>query len=182
MANFDLDKYVTVAERLQQFWADHPGGAICTRVEVSTDQVVRVRAEVFRDINDRRPASTGTASERPGDGFVNRTSAIENCETSSVGRALALMGYSVDRGVASREEVEQAQAANKELDRRQEIKAELRRAVEDWMEIGGLEFSNLQEASRVYMKDELGIEIEGDALSPEQWNQLDKLLSSVLAA
>jgi hypothetical protein len=56
---------------------------------------------------------TGYAAERDNTGFVNKTSALENGETSAVGRALAFAGFGVDHSIASREEVENAQAKQK---------------------------------------------------------------------
>lgn len=183
MASFDLDQYVTVAERLQLFWAQHPGGAINTEVERADDEVVRVRADVFRSLDDFRASASGTAEERRGDGYVNRTSALENAETSAVGRALAMLGFAVDRGVASREEIQQAQAASQELERRNAIKQELIRATEAWVEIGELEFDSVAEACRAYMAQELCIDVpEGAQLNADQWEALQKALTSVLAA
>ena len=183
MASFSLESYVTVAERLQLFWEQYPGGAINTEVEVANDEVVRVRAEVYRKLDDFRPAATGTAEERRGDGFINRSSALENCESSAVGRALAILGFAVQRGIASREEIEQAQQAGKVLDRRAELKQDLRRATEAWCEIAGLEFESAAEAARAYMNQELCLDVpEGAQLTEEQWDQLDKALSSILAA
>ncbi|MBC7910491.1 MAG: hypothetical protein H7Y30_08325 [Pyrinomonadaceae bacterium] len=65
-----------------------------------------MKAEVFRNSDDAQPAATGHAFEMRGEGFVNKTSYIENCESSSVGRALAMLGFEVRRGIASREEME----------------------------------------------------------------------------
>jgi hypothetical protein len=65
-----------------------------------------MRADVFRSPDDALPAATGHAFEYRDTGFVQKTSYIEVCETSSVGRALALCGFEVKRGIASREEME----------------------------------------------------------------------------
>jgi hypothetical protein len=65
-----------------------------------------MRAEVYRSPDDAQPAATGHAFEVRGESYVNKTSYIENCETGSVGRALALLGFEVKRGIASREELE----------------------------------------------------------------------------
>ena len=55
----------------------------------------------------------GHAAERDNTGFVNKTSALENCETSAVGRALAFAGFGGDFAIASKEEVENAKAKQK---------------------------------------------------------------------
>jgi hypothetical protein len=64
-----------------------------------------VRAEVYRDVSEELAAATGYAHEVDGQGTVNRTSALENCETSAVGRALANAGYAPKGRRPSREEM-----------------------------------------------------------------------------
>jgi hypothetical protein len=58
---------------------------------------------------------TGLAAERDNTGFVNKTSALENCETSAVGRALAFAGFGGEFAIASKEEVENAKAKQKAI-------------------------------------------------------------------
>jgi hypothetical protein len=109
MAKIDLDKYVTVAERLVAFYEKFPEGSIRSEILQDDGKRVVMRAQAYRRPDDEVPA-IGHAEEVRGDGPVNRTSAIENCETSAAGRALAMLGFEVTKGIASREEVEQAQA------------------------------------------------------------------------
>lgn len=105
-----LDSYVTVAERIAAFYQSYPTGRICTQILEHNEEsgFILMRAEIFRSTDDASPSSTGHAFEVRGDGYVNRTSYIENAETSAVGRALALLGFEVRRGIASREEMEKA--------------------------------------------------------------------------
>lgn len=109
-----LDSYVTVAERIAAFYQSFPTGRITTQiVEHDTESgFILMRAEVFRSTDDDGPSATGHAFEVRGDSYVNRTSYIENAETSAVGRALALLGFEVRRGIASREEMEKAARMN----------------------------------------------------------------------
>lgn len=109
-----LDSYVTVAERIAAFYQSFPTGRICTQIIEHDTQTgfVLMRAEVFRSSDDAGPSATGHAFEVRGDSYVNRTSYIENAETSAVGRALALLGFEVRRGIASREEMEKAARMN----------------------------------------------------------------------
>lgn len=105
-----FEDYVTVAERIEQFYAAYPQGRLLTSI-IEHDReagFVLIRAEAYRNAEDIMPASTGHAFEVRGEGFVNKTSYLENCETSSVGRALALLGFEVRRGIASREEMEKS--------------------------------------------------------------------------
>lgn len=111
MANFNLDNYVPVNARLSNFYLSNPAGRVQTSI-VEHDResgFVMVRAEIFRDAVDTIPAATGHAFEERGVGHVNKTSYIENCETSAVGRALALLGYEIAKSIASRQEMEKVE-------------------------------------------------------------------------
>ena len=105
---FNSDSYVPVAERLEKFYQTYPEGRVTTAiVEHSLESgFVLMRAEVFRSSDDAAPAATGHAFEVRGESYVNKTSYVENAETSAVGRALALLGFEVKRGIASREELQ----------------------------------------------------------------------------
>src|SRR5918998_1250557 len=106
--NDRFEDYVPVAERLERFYERFPDGRIITHIieHNSESGFVLMRAEVYRSPDDAQPAATGHAFEVRGESYVNKTSYIENCETGSVGRALALLGFEVKRGIASREEIE----------------------------------------------------------------------------
>lgn len=107
MANFNLDDYITVNERMIVFYKEHPQGAIQTEIISNVEDEVIIKAYIYRDQDDKRPC-TGHAMEKAGSTYINKTSHIENCETSAVGRALAMMGYEIKKSVASREEVANA--------------------------------------------------------------------------
>jgi hypothetical protein len=103
-----FEDYVPVAERLERFYERYPDGRITTSIvqhDLETGFVL-MRAEVFRSPDDAQPAATGHAFEVRGESYVNKTSYVENAETSSVGRALAMLGFEVKRGIASREELQ----------------------------------------------------------------------------
>ena len=104
---FNPDEYITVSERIEKFYAKFPQGRILTSVVEHNAETgfILIRAEVYRDAEDTLPAATGHAYELRSAGHVQAGSYVEVCETSSVGRALALLGFEVRRGVASREEV-----------------------------------------------------------------------------
>jgi hypothetical protein len=103
-----FEDYVPVAERLEKFYQTYPDGRVTTSiVEHSIESgFVLMRAEVYRAADDAAPAATGHAFEVRGESYVNKTSYVENAETSAVGRALALLGFEVKRGIASREELQ----------------------------------------------------------------------------
>lgn len=109
-------KYVQVADRIIYFNETYQNGSIETEIisPVDADRVV-IKATITINKEgqpDRRFAAHSQALW--GDGFINKTSAIENCETSAVGRALALMGIGVIDSVASVDEIEKAHIAEEQ--------------------------------------------------------------------
>jgi hypothetical protein len=104
---FNPDEYITVHERIEKFYAKFPQGRIITTIIEHNEETgfILMRAEVYRAPDDALAAATGHAYELRSAGHVQAGSYVEVCETSSVGRALALLGFEVRRGVASREEV-----------------------------------------------------------------------------
>ena len=111
MASFDLSKYIPVHTRIAEFYEKYPDGRIVTAiVRFNEDSgFVCIRASAYRNREDSEPSSTGHAFEIRGQGYVNTTSFIENGETSAVGRALANLGFKIDNGIASREEMEKVE-------------------------------------------------------------------------
>ena len=110
---FNLEDYETVEERLVKFWKEHPDGRIETALVESTLQRFIVKASVFRTEVDAQAWTTGYAEETVSTRGVNSTSALENCETSAIGRALANANYATKGKRPSREEmakVNQAQS------------------------------------------------------------------------
>ena len=117
MANFNLENYETVDSRIKRFYGDHPDGAIRTELVEAVGEIGKtrwtVKASIWKNADSATPDGTGYAFEVDGSGMANRTSALENCETSAIGRALANIGYSGDKR-ASREEMAKAQAGRQE--------------------------------------------------------------------
>ena len=122
---FNLEDYETVEERLIKFWKDHPDGQIHTKLLDQSSGRFIVEASIFRTEADTRPWTTGLAEETVQGRGVNATSALENCETSAIGRALANAGYATKGKRASREEmmkVDKLQKAKVVID---EVKAKM---------------------------------------------------------
>lgn len=90
---FNLDDYETVEVRLGKFIADYPDFRIDTELLEATEKRFIVRTAIYRTFADSVPFSTGLAFEIISDRGVNATSALENAETSSLGRSLANAGY-----------------------------------------------------------------------------------------
>jgi len=112
MAQFDLNSYETVEQRIKRFYEAYPDGRIITEdMTTVQDRAVstwRVKATIYLSDADQErnlPKATGHAFEIDGIGMANKTSAWENAETSSIGRALANMAMSGNKR-ASREEME----------------------------------------------------------------------------
>lgn len=102
---FNLNDYETVEERLTKWWGEHKNGKIQTElIEASANRFI-VFAKLFRDEADSQAYATGLAEETVSSRGVNQTSALENCETSAIGRALANAGYAAKGKRASREEM-----------------------------------------------------------------------------
>ena len=115
---FNLDDYETVEERLIKFWKEHPDGRIDTKlVDASATRFI-VQAYIYRTEVDQHPWASGLAEETISGRGVNATSALENCETSAIGRALASAGYATKGKRPSREEMAKVQEQSK-------VKAEL---------------------------------------------------------
>ena len=109
MASFNLSDYETVEERIRRFYKDNPDGRIITENQTTLqDRQVStwvVKASVYLDDQTDKPKATGLAFEVDGQGMANKTSALENAETSAIGRALANAGYSGNKRT-SRQEME----------------------------------------------------------------------------
>ena len=103
--SFNPADYAEVAERLPLFWKDCPRGRIITELRVDDGTRIVMKAHLFADIDDVVPTTTGWAEEIRGSSMVNKTSALENCETSAIGRALANYQYQGAKKRASLEEI-----------------------------------------------------------------------------
>ena len=99
-------EYAEVNQRIKAFRMCYPNGSISTEILSLVDGVVTMRATVCNE--EGKILGTGTAQEKETSSFINKTSYIENCETSAVGRALGMCGFGIDTSVASAEEVQNA--------------------------------------------------------------------------
>jgi len=102
---FNLADYETVESRLEKFWKEFPDGRVSTELEVCEAHRYVVKAYLYRTYLDQVAYSTGFAEEKDTDRGVNATSALENCETSAIGRALANAGFAAKGKRPSREEM-----------------------------------------------------------------------------
>lgn len=102
--------YAEVNQRIKAFRMVYPEGYIMTELVSNENGVCVMRASVGRyaENGECLTLGTGTAYEKEGSTYINKTSYIENCETSAVGRALGMAGFGIDTSVASAEEVQNA--------------------------------------------------------------------------
>ena len=99
-------QYAEVNQRIKAFRMLCPNGCITTEILSHENGIIIMRSSVHDE--EGRLLGTGTAYEKEGSSNINKTSYIENCETSAVGRALAMCGLGIDLSVASAEEVANA--------------------------------------------------------------------------
>lgn len=106
--------YAEVNQRIKAFRMIYPQGTIETEILQQDNirfldeetNVVVIKATIKTE--DGHILATGTAYEKENSTFINKTSYIENCETSAIGRALGIAGFGIDVSVASAEEVQNA--------------------------------------------------------------------------
>lgn len=152
MARFDLSQYETVESRLVRFWESYPGGRIATELVSAEGGRYIVKASIFADTSDGVPTSTGYAEETIGSSPVNKTSALENCETSAIGRALANWTFQAKGAPRpSREEMDKAarEVAGRKVTveaRSDQITAEQIAAIREVAAENGLEGAALRDA------------------------------------
>ena len=110
MSYLNLKEYEPVENRIRAFWQKYPDGRLITdlqRVERADGRVEWIcKSEAYTNQSDSRPQATGFATEIEGSSFINRSNASENCETSSIGRCLANLGFATKGKRPSREEMQ----------------------------------------------------------------------------
>lgn len=106
--------YIPVNERIKAFRYIYPRGQILTEIIGLADGICTIKASAYDE--EGKLLATGHAQEKESSSFINKTSYIENCETSAVGRCLGNVGIGIDKGFASYEEVANAKKQQEEGD------------------------------------------------------------------
>jgi len=108
---FNVNDYEPVEVRLNRFWEKYPEGRVATDLVFHSESQFIIKASVYRHFEDAEPMATGYAEERvdPNPKRVNFASALENGETSAIGRALANANFAPKGARPSREEMTKAQ-------------------------------------------------------------------------
>ena len=140
--------YVEVNQRVLAFREVYPTGCIASECVSDDGQRCMFRATIYD--GEGKILATGHAFEMRSAGMVNKTSYIENCETSAVGRALGFLGIGITEAIASAEEVENAitqQEADAEPTDREASVMSAKRALTDvlrrYAELTGRDFNEL---------------------------------------
>lgn len=175
-ANNEIEKmklgskgYAPTNERIIAYRKVYPMGRIETTIEEIRDDYVRTRT-VVTDEEDNVIAS-GTASEtNTGKNMVNKTSMLENCETSSVGRALGFAGFGADTAIASAEDMER----NKERSKQYEVFTNMFIPDNDAKKIVKLSIGELMRKMGV-VKAHLG-----ELVSEQLWTTLEEMSTNQL--
>ena len=121
---FNLADYEPVEVRLEKFIKDYPTFRIATELELVEKDRYIVKAYLYKVDSDVIAWSTGYAEETVSSRGVNQTSALENCETSAIGRALANAGYAPKGKRPSREEMSKVVATKVVKPAVQDVKAD----------------------------------------------------------
>jgi len=115
VANFDLSQYQTVQERIDLFRKTFSEGRIVNKIVHIDEKSIIVECSIYLNATDEHPTGVDLAHEVKDASPVNRTSWVENCATSSTGRAISLLGgpFSPKGKRPSREEMAKVDRANK---------------------------------------------------------------------
>lgn len=136
--------YIPVNERIKAFRYIYPRGQIVTEIIGLENGICTIKASAYDE--DGKLLATGHAQEKETSSFINKTSYIENCETSAVGRCLGNAGIGLDNGFASYEEVANAK-------KQQEEDGEVKISNDQWKTLNN--FYSKEEIKAMYQ--ELGI-------------------------
>ena len=169
--------YATVNERVKAFRKVYPTGSIENKIEELREDYVRI-STIVRDCNGDVIA-TGTASETK-KGMVNSTSMLENCETSSVGRALGFAGFGIDNSIASGEDMERNKESMKRFEifknmfiKESEAVQVVKNSINDLCRKMGIVKVELEQK----VKDQLWSEIS--TLNLQQYQELERRLKTI---
>lgn len=143
---FNLEDYEPVEERIKRFYTDHEAGRITTELVSDPNSISTVVVKAFL-WDGERLLSTGLAFEKAGDGMANKTSHLENCETSAIGRALANYNYSGNKR-ASREEMQKVARGESQEVNEEELIEKARKATLALLDQEGLDPEYVKEQTK----------------------------------
>lgn len=149
--------YVEVNERIKAFRMLIPDGTIETHIIEDLDGICTIKA-IIRD-SQGKVLATGHAQEKENSTLINKTSYVENCETSAVGRALGMLGIGIDTSIASAEEVGNAiaQQETKQMEEvaNSKIDAKKVKVLKSKLEADGIPLDNILKPCKVNRLEDL---------------------------
>lgn len=148
--NIKGKEYAEVNQRIKAFRMVYPTGTIKTEMISNENGICIFKATIF-DEQDNLIA-TGTAYEKENSTFINKTSYIENCETSAVGRALGMCGFGIDTSLASAEEVQNAMANQNKKNTKSVQKENYRQQLVDYCKEKGLDMNEIAKEYKLNAK------------------------------
>jgi hypothetical protein len=170
---FDLKNYEPVENRIRSFYEKYESGRIITELIAYSDNQFIVKASVYRNDTDSVPATTGYAEERVGSSPVNRTSALENCETSAIGRALANLNFAPKGARPSKEEMQKT--ARYEVANGQVPKEAYKESAQGaWADVGQITEKQVSYVQKIIDDASSSSGIKGDLL----WEAIREWLNS----
>ena len=183
--------YAEVPQRVKAFRMLYPQGFIITDM-ISNDGgvcVFKATAGYYGDNGEAYTLGTGTAYEKEGSSFINKTSYIENCETSAVGRALGFLNIGSDSSIASYEEVQNAKLQQGEelpadaLKPGEKVKFEkkswdARAAIKTFCDRHNINGEKFQQLRRSLIEGGIAKNIKYDDLDPIEFDVLCKAMES----
>lgn len=128
--------YVLIPDRVMYFNEHYPDGCIYTDYTLD-DSTYHFRATVLPDVKTPDRKFTGHSQATIGAGFINKTAAMENAETSAVGRALGFMGIGVIDAIASVDEINKAQGSTEQPKVKREVKFATDKQIDYLRQIAG---------------------------------------------
>ena len=161
-------EYATVPERVKAFRQICPAGCISTEILSLTDEMVVMKTTITDE--NGQVLGTGMAFERPDSSYINKTSFIENCETSAVGRALGMLAIGVDASMASADELVNAIVNQERIKQNEKADKEIAAS-----EQGAKNASRLKELSAktglstANMKDWKAMAIDNHFIPDKKW-------------
>lgn len=173
--DFKGKNYVMVDQRVKAFRKLFPDGFIRTHMVSIEDGVCVMKAEVGSYIDNYHNElifATGWAYEKESSSYINKTSYIENCETSAVGRALGFLGLGIEGGaICSAEELANAINNQKKTEKPMETPTTIfiRKMIRDTQERLGLASYEEARAKVFEMVDAL---VKSGAIKPVDWNKI----------
>ena len=164
--------YATVNARLKYFRENCKEYRLISEIISDKDGVITMKASILNEKGE--VMATGHASEKEGSNFINKTSHVENCETSAWGRALGNFGIGIDAAVASYEEVANAleqRKPQKEKKKKESVHAEKQTINKEDLKIMLQDCRNIQEAVELWW---LLIKEQQEDTEIEEWFKLRK--------